>query len=820
MWSPRHVLVSLFLCLLAGSLILGCRAFEPEAVIVNRAPETYIIGSPAETSGAYFHFHVYWYATDADGYVERYVWALTDTSIQDDETDDDEEDQRFNPATNVPTLAIGTYTTRTDSVFDFRINQGSGLSHDMTLHMVAIDDRGDFDRTPARLHFFSNALGNPRIQFYREAIAPGNEFADFDTVGYGIPLFLKWAGTTPNTTAYDPVLLAERDTVPPVDGLLGYKWRLPEHDDCNAAAEDCWQPRAFAEATGDSFSYFGNVTELSFLNDGSGSGVFTQRLNAGVLSLLVNTLDVAGVEVPVTSQTLHIVVNYDPDTRLLRGQVDDYYPDPRTYPYYHVFHGDSAGDYTFAEGDTVPDRAYVVFKAVGWDDRRDVTLATENQLGFQGQFLAGQNIRIDGIYFRFNTTYSATHQTQEWTAELPTHPSTDTLGFLVGPFNYDVVMRAVDEQDTRDGTPDTFSFVGNYPPCVQCVELGSTYLTPTTRYRDPCYDAECLDEVTDLKVYYQFDPRYQQGYLTDPTVLEKSADAFVFVNPNSGAITYETPIDMTGFLTIPAYEYHYIVYLHGKDHPKEYWQYPGGVRGDRRIAAWRYQIDYQEDVGNALVDGGGSDDINLLSGFAYPAENDTIVAQNTLGMFINPRTGIWGVKVKVRAPQYLILIGPDYYWNWIRQPQQLNVPPPPGNTHADTLAWQAYPQVQAALKVWQLSIMQFSPGTVRAIAADQSTALWRKASNCYHYFNGTRVPTPCGRECQDGFYNGAGFVERGNLDLEDYIAYSNDQVPVTKRFTLSLYPNDTAPPYDGPPIAPGQYPPGWILAKSEAVSWR
>ena len=217
LWSPRHLLVTLFLGLLAGTLLFGCRAFEPEAVIVNRPPQTYIIGSPAETSGAYFHFHVFWYGTDEDGFVERYVWALTDTSLQDytEDSTGDEEDERFNPALNINHLEIGTWTTRTDTVFDFQINQGSNLSQNMTLHMVAQDDRGAFDRTPARLHFFSNAVGRPRVLFYRDEIAEGNEFANFDTVAFGRPLFLRWTGSTPNIAAYDPVLLAQRDTVPP-----------------------------------------------------------------------------------------------------------------------------------------------------------------------------------------------------------------------------------------------------------------------------------------------------------------------------------------------------------------------------------------------------------------------------------------------------------------------------------------------------------------------------------------------------------------------------------------------------------------------------
>lgn len=812
MWSPRHVLVSLFLCLLAGSLLFGCRAFEPEAVIVNRPPETYIVGSPAETSGAYFHFHVYWYGADADGYVERYVWALTDTSIQDIETDEDEEDERFNPATNIPTLAIGRYTTRTDTIYDFRINQGANLSYDMTLHLVAIDDRGAFDRTPARLHFFSNALGNPRVQFYRDGIAEGNEFADYDTVAFGEPLFLYWAGTTPNVMAYDPALLAERDTVPPVDGLLGYKWRLPEFEDCNPAQEDCWNPRALNEATGDSFSFFGNVTRLTFLNDNSGSGIFSRRLSAGIIQLLVNTLDVAGVEVPVTNQTLHIVVNYDPDTYILRGETDPVYPDPEVYPYYKVFHGPFANQkFTFAEGDTVPDRAYVVFKALGWDDARDQVFAAENEVQFQGQFLAGQNIRIDGIYFRFNTTYSNPHQTGEWTADLPTDISSDTLGFLVGPFNYDVVMRAVDENGTRDGTPDTFSFVGNYPPCVQCIEIGSTGFVPTTTYEDPCYDADCFAEVPELQIYSALDPRYQPA---NPLHLRPTGAAGkrIWVNPGSGAIEFlgagETPLNPEGFIYIDASEYNYIAYLHGKDHVQEYW---APNQANRRIGSWRYRIDYEEDDGNALIDGGGADNLSILSGFVYPGENNPNPETNELGLFINPTSGVWGVKVKVYTPSVLLTlpsVGPTVLWSLIRG--QLQVPNPPGNSHADSLIWQGYPQTQLALRAWQLSIMQLSPGTIRAIAADQSTCDWRIQTNSYHYYNLTRVPTPCGRECRDGAYDQTSLdppiIERGNIDLQDFTAYSNNQVPVTKHFTLSLYPSGSATPING-----GQYPPGWIL---------
>ncbi len=810
MWSPRHVLVIIFLCLLAGSLLIGCRAFEPEAIIVNRPPETYIVGSPAETSGAYFHFHVYWYGADEDGFVERYVWALTDTSVQDPETDEDEEDQRFDPADNISTLEIGNYTTRTDTVFDFRIGQGANLSYDMTLHMVAVDDRGAFDRTPARLHFFSNALGNPQVQFYRDAVAGGNEFADFDTVAFGEPLFLKWSGTTPNIRAYDPELLARRDTVPPNDdGLLGFKWRLPEFDDCNDAQDDCWNPRAFDEATGDSFSFFGPVTELTFLNDGTGSGVFGRVLDAGPIELLVNTIDVAGVEVPRTDQVLNIVVNYDPDTRILRGETDPVpaHNDPRVYPFYTVFHGPEAGDYTFAEGDTVPDRAYVTFKAIGWDDPADNIVDYEAGVGFQGQFIAGNNIRGQGIFFDFETSYSEIHQTREWTTtdpdayEIPWEtPSSDTLGFEVGPFRYDVVMRAVDEQETRDGTPDTFSFVGNHDPCVQCVEIGSVISEPQVTYEDPCWDGDCFEGLTEMEVY--LDDRFD---VSDPThlrsVLINGQPEFgnIWVQPGAGAITYEQPLQPDQWTQITARYVYYMIYLHGKDHPQEYW--PEG-EANRRVMAWRYQVDYDADVGNAIADGGGVDNITSLTGFNVQENVPADPTQSDL--FIDPDTGMWGVRVKIGVPVFFgVPGGMNTFWSTLLGSFG-ETPPDPDWTEEETLAWQARPGVQQAFRAWKLTLLPFSPGMVRAIAADAATCEWRQETNSYHYFENTRVPPDVDRSCE--VYQGEGFQERGRIDLEDFIRYSTtiEDAPV-KEFRLNLYAAGEAEP-----TTADRNPPGWI----------
>jgi len=816
------------------SLLFGCRAFEPEAVIVNRLPETYIIGSPAETSGAYFHFRVFWYGTDSDGFVERYMWALTDTSIQDVETDDDEEDERFNPATNVNTREIGTYTTRTDTVFDFQIDQGPLLSYDMTLHLAAMDDRGEFDRTPARLRFFSNALGNPVVNFYRSEINPDSLMANYDTLAFGEPLFLRWAGTTPNLTAYDPVLLAERDTVYPYDdGLFGFKWRIPAFENCNDAQEDCWNPKAFDEATGDSFSYFGDVTGLNFLNDDSGDGPFTMRHDAGRLELLVNTLDVAGVQVPANKQAFYILVNYEPDTYILRGETDPEYPDDtRTYPYYTVFHGGDgvAGDYAFMEGDTVPDGAYVVFKALGWDDPRDQILEPDSTLQFQGLFEAGQNIQIDGIYNTFKTTYSALHHTAEWTAENPTDISSDTLGFEVGPFNYDVVMRSADENLTRDGSPDTFSFVGNFPPCVQTIEVmnnSTEFFGPSAVYEDICYDRASLEEVPELKVYYN-----NPGHATDPTILRGPSynsgipmSDVIWVSPNSGAISLNPEPPVIGDWTaINSFYYAYVMYLSGKDHPKEHW--PAiGQQAHRRIKSWKYQVDCEADLGNnTIADGGGSDNISFLSMVDVDAASTTDPIFGSIygdgGMFILQDSGIWGIEVNVCAPLNLMFGGPGGYWTSLLTLFEASDPPPDGSSDEEILAWQATGEVQKAFSTWHLTTMQFSLTTAQFLAADQADCGHRSKTNTYHYYNQTRVPENDvhRRQCQ------AKPNEVAGLDLRDYIAYSDDpeglepdRNPTFKDFNITLYWGAGGP---GTPFNGGQDPPNWVTSTAKQVSWR
>ena len=99
----------------------------------------------------------------------------------------------------------------------------------------------------------------------------------------------------------------------------------------------------------------------------------------------------------------------------IAGQDQIFTNDTHVYPYYIIFRPNpSQGgpsipeEHPFAEGDTVPDKAYVVFKALGWDDPRDQRLGTspfdvQFQAAFEDTGLFGGTSR-----FPFATQLKAT----------------------------------------------------------------------------------------------------------------------------------------------------------------------------------------------------------------------------------------------------------------------------------------------------------------------------------------------------------------------------------------------------------------------------
>ena len=688
--NRRYSYAGLLLAAVVSAVLLtGCRAFEPEAVIVNKAPETFIIGAPLESGGGYYHFHVFWYGSDEDGTVERFVWALTDTSLQDRDTVDDEEDQNFNPALDATTLEIGSWTTKTDSTFNFTIDQGVSPSADMTLHMVAVDDFGDYDRTPARLHFFSNTLGNPEIRFFQIAggdtmpIVPG----EADTVGFGFPFQVHWAGVSPNVRGYDPAALALVDTVFPYDdGLFGYKWQIMGAlgDNCLPSLEDCWHPRKFNEATGDSFSFFGPVNGLLFENDGSGTSPFRKLLPSGAVDLQVNSIDIAGVEVANHLRPFTFVVNYDPETIILNGEADwAHVSDPEVYPYYIQLNDPAQVHHPFVAGDRIPDRTYVVFKALARDDTRDGKLDNSFKIGFTG-FMQGVRNNFTGGTFSFSSESSELNLEPTWDALCDTCWYADTLGFLTAPnTEFTMNMQAVDEHERRDGSPARLSFDVGYPPCLQCVELlpkssSTSAWNPSLACVDDPATHPCFQDVTELTVARTAGPddlEYKQNLVM---LVDKQT---YFVSTADNGIGFEQTHHV-----VPARLYSMSILLHGLDDAREAWSEPL-----RRSLGWLYQVDYECDVFNQIKDGGGNDDIKEAT-WGEPGDG--------VGLSIDPASGLWRLEVDVVVPENLFL-GPDTYLLLLTVLQAGNDP-------------------EVAQAIFDATTKQFGSGEVRAVTLDQT----------------------------------------------------------------------------------------------------
>ena len=658
----RISIVALCLSVIAGlTALAGCRAFQPEAVQVNKAPETYIIGAPPEDAGGYYHFHVYWYGRDEDGRVERFVWALTDTTIQDPNTTDDEEDQRFNPALDASTLSIGHWTTRTDSIFNFTIGEGVNTSAHKTLHMVAVDDFGAYDRTPARLHFFTNTLGSPDLRFFHVSGSDTTSVAvgQVDTVGYGRTYQVLWRGQSPNVRGYDPAALAVIDTVAPFnDGLFGYKWKINGAlgGDCQPSLEDCWHPRRFNETTNDSFSFFGTATSLEFANDGSGTGPFRRLLPSGTVNVEVNSLDVAGVEVANYLRSFAFVVNYDPQTVLLNGEQDWAHPaDAERYPYYIQLNDPARTHHPFQNGDRIPDRTYVVCKALARDDSRDVRVDANYKIGFTG-YVEGVRQNFTGGVFPFKSDASTLNTQPAWDAGTGGWYG-DTLGFLTAPNSrFTLNMQSVDEHARRDGSPATLSFDVGFEPCLQCIEL-----LPKPSSSTSGFDANVACVEDSSRAYLATHPclagrtelRVNGGGVAIPAQdLESVIGAvYIFVNKDTGfvtnSLTAATHADSLANFVLAASRYKLALLLHGKDDPREAW-----TEAVRRIGGWKYEVSYGCDEFNEIKDGGGNDDIRVPT-WGQPTSGT--------GLVVNTTTGLWKLEVEVWVPSLLSTVGSTNY---------------------------------------------------------------------------------------------------------------------------------------------------------------
>ncbi len=485
------------LALLLLVVLYGCRAFNPEPVIVNNPPDTFVTGAPAETTGTVFNRHMYWYGNDVDGAVVQFIFAITDSTVNDPSNPDvDEEDARFDPADDILTLTptdwrtVG-YTEKTDSVFVFTIDRLSNTSKDITFHIVAIDDRGAIDPTPARLHFFNNSLGNPVIRFH---------VTTFNDDGTEVD---RWVGTVADGPklqgdviwpwAPDPATISPEDTDVPFIGFLnrfricweasspngavvGYRYNVSESPSSDLVPtkidEETGQevPDWTLEDTCFDFENRINPDDLDPNNlppecvSGWRDCPELRRWEAGKHKIQVLALDEALVQNGTQDGELRYAVNYPPETELIvNGE----------WPRYSV---DGVNWISFSDGDTVPDGAYVLFKQYGVDrfERNrgnpllqglpccDVPFSNadpDSEVRYQVRVADARAVNDQGGVNYWSTSYSP--------AEYG-----DTLGFHVGPFDYTVSFRSQDEHLTEDTTPAEIHFTGGFPPHISSVSPG------------------------------------------------------------------------------------------------------------------------------------------------------------------------------------------------------------------------------------------------------------------------------------------------------------------------------------------------------------
>ena len=134
------------------------------------------------------------------------------------------------------------------------------------------------------------------------------------------------------------------------------------------------------------------VQDLVFKNQtpNDDDGPFEKLLDSGLVNLEVNSIDVAGVEVANFLRPFTFVVNFDPETLMLdRGDRLGPSRGPRELSLlYPPERPDTDPPSRSRVGDRIPDRTYVVTKALARDNPKDNKLDTDFKIGVSG-FLQG-----------------------------------------------------------------------------------------------------------------------------------------------------------------------------------------------------------------------------------------------------------------------------------------------------------------------------------------------------------------------------------------------------------------------------------------------
>lgn len=594
--------------MLSLTLFYGCRAFDPEPVVVNLPPDTFVIGGPGEDTGTGFRRHLYWYGTDRDGDVVQFIYAITDTSVRDeDDPTTDEEDRRFNPVEDITTVTenegfVG-WTTKTDSVFIFTIDREFLPSKEITFHIVSVDDRGAIDPTPARLRFFNNAAGNPRVRFrvyaeVDEVTGEGGELRwvgdpsgpDADSpeqtsdpfVGFQQPFRIEWEASTPNQT-----LEFE-------DPIIGYRYKARQGAGFPFTPDvDSLDNKLFGDTQ--SFFYANNTPGENLegncnTNNGVGCDPTVFRWPSGAFTLSVETLDRALVQNRPEFGQLTFQVNYPPQTAI----------EPVAQYVVRDQSGAVLDEGGFRRGDRIPYGSEVTFVSRGFD-RFPQTLpdsVSQDRLCCDEPFEFDPNDPDNPDNppeVRFTERVAVVRQADFDEDPLPFQTSSGvplpsgTVSFVVAPYDYTYISTTVDELGRFDDEPATFDFSVGYTPS----------LVPELAIPNPALDKDRLvvgitGLVEDDSLLTRIDP-FVTAYLVQDSVEPTCGARLVF--DESTIRPDEVSTSFTGR------RYTYGPRLVARNDPRD----PLGV-----VRAWSYSLNSVNDPDNSIEDGAESSDLKFF----------------------------------------------------------------------------------------------------------------------------------------------------------------------------------------------------------------
>ena len=618
-------------------------------------------------------------------------------------------------------------------------------------------------------------LWPPTITSVRRLAGTGTDTLSFtrgDTIPFGAPFGFTWTATSAATEVYPPQVLAQLDTTAPLDGLLGFQYGCSPSG-CAAGDPACWLPRRFDEATGDSVPYFGPARSAWFANDDSGPDIRQRRLASGTHNLSLNAIDVDGTEASRWSQywsRIAFVVNCDPQTIVLDGQADWAHPgDPESYPYYIELGDPAQVHHPFRSGDRIPDRTYVVAKALARDDARDLRLDPGHPTGITGR-VYGLRQNLTGGDFPFMSEEAAMATQPTWPAGLDGWYG-DTLGFLTAPGQMTIHMMGVDEHGRRDGTPASLSFAVGHAPCLQCIELlpRPGFSAPVFGPDTPCVEDTsathlaghpCLAGVTELRVSAPNVPD------PDPTrdLLPVAGTWYMLVDRTTGAITGRSTMpsrtDSLANYVMFASRFRYAIEFTGRDDPREAW--PEAVR---RIGGLQYRVSHACDPANTNRDGIGSDDL-VQPLWGEPASGG--------GLAIDTQDGSWRLDVDVYVPTMLLSLGEVNFRYYVGAVLAAGNP-------------------QVVEFIWDAVTRPFGEASVEAIVLDQTScdALPTRPAT-FNFFRNVRpdLALAAGQTWRDCDLSSPAIQSK--LALWQAAMRSLDGAPVRKRFRLTLNPQTGA----------------------------